>query len=256
MSLAVQKIQCLDEEKKQLLKNTLCKGSSDDEFSMFLMACTRTGLDPFMKQIYAIPRWDKKIGKNVYVIQISIDGFRLVAERTGNYSPGREPSYAYDENKRLFSCTAYVKKRSNDGTWHEVSACAHFEEYVQKDKEGKVTQFWHKMPHVMLAKCAESLALRKAFPADLSGLYTSDEMGQADIAVDLDHTTGEIKQVRGPAVNEKQCCELYTWFEEFPGAVKEICDKYGLKDVYDLEQKDFLSVITVLERRKKNKEKA
>ena len=131
-----------------------------------------------MKQIYPVKRWDSREKKEVMSIQTSIDGFRIIAERTGKYSPGKEPIYVCNGD-RLVSCTAYVKKMTIDGTWHEVAATAFYDEYVQKTKEGKVTSFWDRMPRVMLAKCAESMALRKAFPAELSGMYTSDEMSQA-----------------------------------------------------------------------------
>ena len=79
------------------------------------------------------------------------------------------------------SATAYIKKQTSDGTWHEVSATAHYIEYCQRNKEGQPTRFWEGMAHSQLAKCAEALALRKSFPADLSGLYTADEMRQAAV---------------------------------------------------------------------------
>jgi hypothetical protein len=61
---------------------------------------------------------------------------------------------------------------------------AYWAEYVQttRDKQtGKTrpTAMWSRMPHVMLAKVAEAIALRKAFPEDMAGLYTNDEMAQA-----------------------------------------------------------------------------
>jgi phage recombination protein Bet len=163
-------------EKIELMKKTLCKGCTDEEFQLFLHACMRSGLDPFMKQIYAIKRG------NQLTIQTAIDGFRLIADRTGNYSPGRECTYVYDEKGAVLEATAYIKKRTSDGVWHEVSASAHFTEYAQVFN-GKLSGLWASKPRIMLAKCAESLALRKAFPADLSGLYTSDEMNQADIPI-------------------------------------------------------------------------
>lgn len=166
-----------DPEKIKLLKNTICRGTNDNELQLFLHACQRTGLDPFMKQIHAVKRGD------IMTIQTGIDGFRLIAERTGNYSPGREPTFVYDKDGELCSSTAYVKKRTLDGTWHEVAATAFFSEYCQKTRDGNPTRFWKEMKHNQLAKCAEALALRKAFPADLSGLYTQEEMQQADIEV-------------------------------------------------------------------------
>lgn len=162
-----------DRDKVQLLKNTVCKEASDHELELFIHVCNRTGLDPFRNQIYAIKR------KERMTIQTGIDGFRLIAERTGKYSPGKEPSYAYDEQGKLVSATVYIKKQTPDGTWHEVSATAYWKEYVQ-EFGGKPSSFWLKMPHNQLAKCAEALVLRKAFPADFSGLYTTEEMAQAD----------------------------------------------------------------------------
>jgi phage recombination protein Bet len=165
-----------DEQKTQLLKSTICKGINNQDFEIFLHICKRTGLDPFSKQIYAIPRG------NQMTIQTSIDGYRLIAERTGKYSPGREPTFEITLDGKLVSSTSYVKKMTSDGTWHEVGATAYYDEYVQS-YNGKPSQFWNKMPRVMLAKCAESLALRRAFPAELSGIYTEDEMKQADIEI-------------------------------------------------------------------------
>ena len=167
------------ESKRDLIKTIFFKGCSNEEVEIFLHVCKKTGLDPMMKQIYPVKRWSAAERKEVMTCQTSIDGFRLIAERTGRYTPGREATYTYDKDGKLISATSYVKKMTADGTWHEVAATAFFDEYAQRKKEGGLTSFWEKMPHVMLAKCAEGLALRKAFPADLSGIYTNDEMAQA-----------------------------------------------------------------------------
>lgn len=165
--------------KKDLIKRTICKGSSDEELELFLYTCKRTGLDPLMKQAYAVKRWSSSDKREVMTIQTSIDGYRLIADRTGRYSPGREATIEENEDGTIKSATAYIKKMTPDGTWHEISSTAYFEEYAGKTKEGDLTKFWKSMPRLMLAKCAESLALRKAFPAELSGIYTTDEMHNA-----------------------------------------------------------------------------
>jgi len=157
------------EDEIDLIKATVCKNSTDNELKLFLYTARNAGLDPLLKQIYAVKRGGSM------TIQTGIDGFRTIAQRTGMYSPGDETKYSYKEDKSLLSATAYVKKMTRDGTWHQISSTAFFEEYAQS-YNGRLSQFWGKMPHVMLSKVAESNALRKAFPFELGALYSSEEM--------------------------------------------------------------------------------
>jgi phage recombination protein Bet len=169
----------------EILKNSICKDATNDEFAVFLMACQKTQLDPFMRQIYAVKRYDSRLKRETMTIQTGIDGYRLIAERTGRYAPGPKTTFEYDKEGKILSATAYVKKLTQDGTWHIVEAEAFFDEYCQTytDKstgQKKKTGMWVNMERNQLGKCAESLALRKAFPAELSGVYTKDEMKQSD----------------------------------------------------------------------------
>lgn len=161
----------------QTVKDTIAKDATDNELRLFLQTAKRTGLDPFARQIFCVKRYSG--GKEVMSVQISIDGFRAIADRTNKYVPSVEPTYTFDKNGNLESATAYIKKFAG-GCWHEIAATAFYAEYVQtttKDGQKRPNAMWAKMPRLMLAKCAESLCLRKAFPAELSGLYTSEEMG-------------------------------------------------------------------------------
>src|SRR5690606_36600618 len=60
----------------------------------FLHHCSRTGLDPVARQIYLIERGGK------HTIQVSIDGARLVAERSGKYA-GQTPTQWTDGTRQM-----------------------------------------------------------------------------------------------------------------------------------------------------------
>lgn len=175
------------DEQINLVKNTLCPGITDDELKLFFYACKNAGLDPFIKQIYPVKRGEGAYSK--MTIQTGIDGYRLIAERSKKYVPGQEPEFKYTKDGRLFSATAYVKKLASDSTWHVVAATAFYDEYVQVKRDGNPNSMWAKMPRAMLAKCAEALALKKCFPAELSGIYSDEEMSQADNPVIIAHPT-------------------------------------------------------------------
>jgi len=159
-------------EQTQLISTTIAPGCSNDELRLFAYACQRTGLDPFSKQIYAIKRGGKM------TIQAGIDGLRAIAERTGQRD-GSETYWCGDDgiwadvwlNSKPPAAAKTVIHRK--GAAHPFVGVARFADY--NAGQG----LWSKMPAAMIAKCSEALALRKAFPADMSGVYSTDEMDQA-----------------------------------------------------------------------------
>lgn len=189
-SLAIRPDQTLwSAEQSAVLRQS---GIGDDvtaaELAGFLHLCQRTGLDPFSRQIYLIGRKDRKAGRVVFTPQTGIDGYRVIAQRVTGQTGG---TYGYEDT---LWCDAA-------GRWRDVwlddappaaakvtvirngarfSAVARFSEYAQTFPDGNLIGLWAKMPAGQIAKCCEALALRKAFPHDLAGVYTAEEMAQAD----------------------------------------------------------------------------
>lgn len=175
----------LDSDKVALLSRTIAKGCSADELALFTAICKRTGLDPFAKQIHAVKRWDSQLQREVMQPQVSIDGARLVAQRSGEYAGQDGPWWCGDDGvwtdvwlrqpnspPRAAKVLVYRK-----GFEKPIQAVASFNEYAQRKKDGSLTVMWAKMPALMIAKCAEALALRKAFPSELGGVYVQEEIG-------------------------------------------------------------------------------
>lgn len=152
----------------------------------FFHAVRTSGLDPLMRQIYCIGRLSK--GRVDWSIQTSIDGFRVIAERTEKYSGQSAPEWLTSSGEWT---PVFIKGVHGDhplaariliyrSDWdHPAVGIATWDEYVQTKRDGTPTAMWLKMGPTMIAKCAEALGFRKGFPQNLSGLYTGDEMAQA-----------------------------------------------------------------------------
>jgi phage recombination protein Bet len=176
-ALATKQAVDYDREQIDLIKQSVAKGASDLELKLFLYQCKRTGLDPLSRQIHFIKRWNSFLNKEEGAIQTGIDGYRVIADRTGEYAGSDDAIFVSGEQIYPISATVTVWKLIGAQRYAFTATAWWAEYYPGDDKKGF---FWRKMPHGQLAKCAEGLALRKAFPQQLSGVYTNEEMQQAD----------------------------------------------------------------------------
>ncbi|MCO5092021.1 phage recombination protein Bet [Bosea sp. (in: a-proteobacteria)] len=204
-----------------LIRKTVAADTNQDEFELFVHTARHLRLDPLRRQIYAFVYNKNDAKKRRMSIITGIDGFRTIAERTGNYRPDEdEPTFENDATAKgqanpagIIKATVRVFKHSH-GAWHKVTASAYWEEYaplkegwtetvqvqngtwpdgnpkmVTKPASGAERTLtldtsgqWGKMPRVMLAKVAEALALRKAWPDDFSNVYAAEEVDRSRTA--------------------------------------------------------------------------
>lgn len=214
----------LNKEQVELIKRTICVGGTDDELALFIANCNRTQLDPFARQIYAVKRWNSDAGKYVMTTQISVDGSRIIAQRSSMYRGQTKTEWCGEDGVWK---DVWLSKESpaaaRVGVHHAkfaepLYAVARFESYAQTKKEGGLTHMWKTKGDIMIAKCAEVLALRKAFPQDLSGLYTSEEMGTETVEYEVKGEEDKkfsrgfdalMKMVESPKVTASQLAELH-----------------------------------------------
>lgn len=192
------------------------------ELAMFLHYCQRTGLDPFARQIHMVRRDGRQ------VIQTGIDGLRLIARRAADQ---QGEGIGYDTTQwcgpdgqwrdvwleKGPPAAAKVVVRRNG---HPFDAVALFDAYAGRKRDGNLNRMWQQQGAHMIAKCAEALALRKAFPQDLSGLYTTDEIQQSSGAEQPAQPAQQVQapSAAAPAGKGMADDEVQAWMEEIAAA--------------------------------------
>lgn len=167
--------QQFDKSQLEIIRRTVAKSTTPDQFRLFIEVCKYSGLNPFARQIYAVVRGGEM------TVQTGIDGYRILAERSGKYAGQIGPEWCGEdgewkdvwlsEKPPVAARVGILRKDFEKPIW----GVAKFSSYQQPS-----SNVWRKMPDLMLSKCAEALALRKAFPAEMAGIYTKEEMDQAD----------------------------------------------------------------------------
>jgi phage recombination protein Bet len=208
-------------QQSQMIRDTYANGASEKEFQVLMEGAKVRRLNPLLRQVHFVKRsaWDErtKSKKDVWSVQVSVDGLRAIAERTGKYDGQDEPEYVRDAEGLITACKVRVYRKD----WSRPSiGVAYWSEYVQTKQDGTPTRFWADMPHVMIAKCAEAIAMRKAFPEDMGGLYVDEEMQQADNVRQVDNgTTGAYNahQLPGEASDATSDADL----------IRDLCSRFA-----------------------------
>lgn len=183
------------------IKQTVAKDTNQEEFDLFMEACRSYGLDPFRKQIHAAVYSKDDPKRRKMSIIVSRDGQRVMAHRCGDYRPATEPAtITYDQDLKsptnplgIVSARVTLFKQDRNGEWFPVAGEAYWDEFAPVKDEwafdqqaGKrqptgnktldATGQWAKMPRLMIAKCAESQALRAGWPEQFGNIYSEEEM--------------------------------------------------------------------------------
>lgn len=198
-----------DDLQKRALAHIGVETANPADLAVFFHTCKRTGLDPFARQIYMIRRDGKQ------TMQTGIDGLRLVAqrtaERTGETFGYEDTLWCGEDGQWVDVWLAPEPPRAAKATvirnGQRFPAVALFDEYVQRKRDGGITQMWNTKGALMLAKCAEASALRKAFPQDLSGVYAAEELTQARETAPVVKASDFAQVAPAPAADDVQDAE-------------------------------------------------
>lgn len=158
-----------------LISRTVAIGAPLQELAVFLHSCRQLGLDPLLRQAY----WIRRSGKGA--LQVGIDGFRAIAERSGTYAGAESLEFRGQMEWAYNGATVIVPEIARATIWKIVGGHksafvgeAYWSEFVPSERDAFM---WAKMPRHMLGKVAEAQALRRAFPAQLGAIEMNDDIG-------------------------------------------------------------------------------
>lgn len=199
------------EQELAAIKAEWCKGASDSQFELFISECKARNLRPGVHLVFQLrnsKEYDPTVGASVFVKKpywiTTIAALRLIAQRTGEYLGQGPDEFVYLDAEGLPTIKSDIPlptsktdptprepwvaraKVYRKGFTEPMIGMARFEAYAGTRKVGKdsnevvLTDMWVKRGSEQLQKCAEALALRKAFAEEMSGLMILEELKEVE----------------------------------------------------------------------------
>jgi len=163
--------------REEIVRDLYAKKATDEMFFVYRSVCQALNLSPLAHHIYCVVRYSDKEKRDVMAIQIGINGYRLIAERTKKYRGRTLPLFCGEDGewkevwaagKGLVAAKVGVRRADTNEAVYNV---AHLEEFYDPK-----SPIWKSMPRNQLAKCAEAGALRAGFPQEFAGTYIHEEL--------------------------------------------------------------------------------
>jgi phage recombination protein Bet len=217
------------------LMNNLYPGAKAESVLMVWDYCVARKLDPLKKPCHIVPM---NVGSEWRdVVMPGIYEYRTTATRTGEYMGHSKPEYGEQIEYLKVKAPEYC-----DITVYRWNKLAHmkaefpvrvkFVEIVATAKDKKtgdpyVNARWTKAPEQMLTKCTEAAGLREAFPDELGGTHTEEEMVGKVIDVSPKTTIGNSRF----GMTETETEEVQKHFSAIVDILNADRDEYDIADM-------------------------
>lgn len=139
---------------------------SDEQKALFIGIAHANNLNPFKREIYPIPFWNTKLGKNDMQPVTAYTVYLQRAQQSGKLN-GWNIVIHEDESKKVIGGKITIYRKDWDNPFErEVS----WSEIVQTKKDGTVNKNWNDKPAFMTKKTLIAQGMRLCFPEDMGGM--------------------------------------------------------------------------------------